>query len=102
MKIGQLAGCLDALHNGVTTVLDHFHAVYSPEIADAALDVTVQSGARVVFCPSRASAPTKLLPEFEWGHEPEMGNWQWAKFQEWAAKDKGKLSADGRVTLGLG
>lgn len=102
IKISQLAGCLEALHKGVTTVLDHFHAAYSPDIADAALDVTIKSGARVVFCPSRASAPSKILPELEWGREPDMEKWQWEKFKEWAARDGGKLSKDGRVTLGLG
>ena len=87
----------------MTTTLDHFHAVYSPEIAEAALEATIQSGARVVFSPSRASAPTKILPEFEWGREPQMGDWQMEKLREWAKKsDGGKLDKDGRVTLGLG
>lgn len=101
MKISQLAGFLDALYNGVTTVVDHCDATYSPEMCEAAFEATVQSGARVVFCPSRASAPTQVLPEIEFGHEPHTGTWQLDKFKEWAAKDKGNLRADGRVTLGL-
>jgi cytosine/adenosine deaminase-related metal-dependent hydrolase len=28
---GQLSGCLEALNAGTTTVLDHSHAVYTPE-----------------------------------------------------------------------
>ena len=44
VRIGQLAGCLEALHSGVTTILDHFHAANTPEHADASLDATIQSG----------------------------------------------------------
>ena len=47
---GTLAGLLEALHNGVTTILDHNHAAHTPEHAEAALKATIESGARVV-CP---------------------------------------------------
>lgn len=29
--LGQLSGCLEALHAGTTTVLDHAHIAYTPE-----------------------------------------------------------------------
>ncbi|GBE79783.1 Metallo-dependent hydrolase [Sparassis crispa] len=101
VRIGQLAGCLDALHSGVTTILDHFHAANTPEHAEASLEATIQSGARVVWCPARQSAPTQLFPNMEFGNEEETCKWQMEKLKEWGSKDGGKLTPDGRVTLGL-
>lgn len=100
VRIGQLAGCLEALHSGVTTILDHFHAANTPEMAEASLAATVQSGARVVWCPARQSPATQLLPSLAFAKEEETKAWQLAKLKEWG-RDGGKLSPDGRVTLGL-
>lgn len=69
--IGQLAGSLQgklciimqdgydkttststALNSGVTTILDHFHAANSVEHIQLALKALVESGLRVLFCPS--------------------------------------------------
>ena len=101
VRVGQLAGCLDALHSGVTTILDHFHATYSPEVAEASLEATIQSGARVIWAPSRWSPVTQLLPQLAFEKEEETLKWQLAKLREWG-KNGGRLSEDGRVTLGLG
>ncbi|KAI0700735.1 Metallo-dependent hydrolase [Cytidiella melzeri] len=102
VRIGQLAGCLDALHSGVTTILDHFHANNSPEHAEAVLEATVDSGARVVLCPARQSCATQLFPQLKFDSEVETAKWQIAKFKEWGSRiGGGKLSKDGRVTLGL-
>ncbi|KAH9938082.1 Metallo-dependent hydrolase [Fomitopsis serialis] len=101
IRIGQLSGCLDALHSGVTTILDHFHAATTPEHAQASLEATIESGARVVWCPARQSGPTQLLPSVEYGNEEETCKWQMEKLMEWGTKDGGKLTSDGRVTLGL-
>ncbi|KAL6309765.1 hypothetical protein BKA93DRAFT_814686 [Sparassis latifolia] len=101
VRIGQLAGCLDALHSGVTTILDHFHAANTPEHAEASLEATIQSGARVVWCPARQTAPTQLFPNMEFGNEEETCKWQMEKLKEWGSKDGGKLTPDGRITLGL-
>ncbi|KAI0652884.1 Metallo-dependent hydrolase [Cubamyces menziesii] len=99
--IGTLAGCLDALHNGVTTILDHFHAAHSPAHMDAALRAVLESGARVVWAPARQSAPTQIFPTMEFGHEPAAREWQREKLKELGALNGGKLRPDGRVTLGL-
>ncbi|KAI0355304.1 Metallo-dependent hydrolase [Trametes cingulata] len=99
--IGTLAGCLDALHNGVTTLLDHFHAAHTPAHADAALAAVLESGARVIWAPARQSAPTQLLPALQYGHEPEAARWQREKLRELGAPNAGRLRPDGRVTLGL-
>ncbi|KAI1796092.1 Metallo-dependent hydrolase [Ganoderma leucocontextum] len=88
--IGTLAGLLEALHNGVTTILDHFHAAHTPEHAEAALKATIESGARVIWAPARQSPPTRLFPSPEWGNDAQTGS-----------LGGGKLRPDGRVTLGL-
>lgn len=99
--IGVLAGLLEALHNGVTTILDHFHAAHTPEHADAALKAAIESGARVIWAPSRQSPPTRLLPFPEWANDAQAVEWQREKIKEWGALTGGKLRPDGRVTLGL-
>ena len=101
VRIGQLAGCLEALHSGVTTLLDHFHAANTPAHAEAALEASVQSGARVILCPARQSPPTQALPHPEFAKEEETAKWQFEKVKEWGARDHGNLSPDGRVKLGL-
>ncbi|KAH9855042.1 Metallo-dependent hydrolase [Lenzites betulinus] len=101
VRIGTLAGCLDALHNGVTTLLDHFHAAHTRAHANAALDAVRQSGARVVWAPARQSAPTQLLPGLEFANEEASALAHREMLSEFAREDGGKLRPDGRVTLGL-
>lgn len=48
--LGNLLGRLEALHSGVTTMLDWFHAALSPEHADAALDGLRAAPGRSIFC----------------------------------------------------
>lgn len=101
VSIGTLAGFLDALHNGVTTILDHYHAALTPAHAEAALKATVESGARVIWAPARQSQPSEIFPQMQFAHEQEALVWQRKKLAEWGAGNGGKLRPDGRVTLGL-
>lgn len=48
--LGNLVGRLEALHSGVTTMLDWFHAAQSPEHADAALAGLRAAPGRSIFC----------------------------------------------------
>ena len=48
--LGNLLGRLEALHSGITTMVDWFHCSDSPEHADAAVAALRDSGARSVFC----------------------------------------------------
>jgi 5-methylthioadenosine/S-adenosylhomocysteine deaminase len=48
--LGNLLGRLEALHSGVTTMLDWFHAAQSPEHADAALTGLRDAPGRSIFC----------------------------------------------------
>lgn len=47
--IANLAGSIDALNAGTTTVMDWSHIVHSPHHADAAVDALVDSGVRAVY-----------------------------------------------------
>ncbi|MFE2062696.1 amidohydrolase family protein [Streptomyces sp. NPDC059467] len=48
--VGTLLGRLEALHSGVTTMLDWFHCALSPEHADAAVSALRDASGRSVFC----------------------------------------------------
>ncbi|MEX0705337.1 MAG: amidohydrolase family protein, partial [Nitriliruptoraceae bacterium] len=49
MYTGVLAGSLELLANGVTTVLDFCHAILTPEHADAGLQALQDAGIRALF-----------------------------------------------------
>src|ERR1700756_724573 len=57
--ISIYAGALDALRDGVTTVLDHCHIINSPEHADAAASALKDAGIRAVFCYGFYAPPVK-------------------------------------------
>ncbi|KZT25547.1 Metallo-dependent hydrolase [Neolentinus lepideus HHB14362 ss-1] len=98
--IGQLAGCLQALHSGTTTVVDHFHCANSVDHIEQALRATAESGLRSMFCISRQSLPTSIDPLlFE--DDKEVSEMQVDTIRRLATEDKGRLTADGRVTLGM-
>ena len=48
--LGNLLGRLEALHSGVTTMLDWFHAAQSPEHTDAAVTGLRDAPGRSIFC----------------------------------------------------
>ncbi|MGW7420541.1 amidohydrolase family protein [Streptomyces sp. NPDC054813] len=48
--LGTLLGRLEALHSGVTTMLDWFHCAQSPEHADAGVAALRDAPGRSVFC----------------------------------------------------
>lgn len=49
IEVGNLAGMLEAIDAGVTTVLDFSHSISSPDHAEAAIDGTAASGGRSRF-----------------------------------------------------
>ncbi|KAI1816539.1 amidohydrolase [Poronia punctata] len=53
----QLTGLLEAINAGVTTTLDHAHNLWSTEQAEAGLDASIESGARVFWAPSLSPFP---------------------------------------------
>ncbi|KAF9003079.1 Metallo-dependent hydrolase [Cyathus striatus] len=98
--VGQLAGCLQALHGGTTTVLDHFHCANSASHIDNAIQATVESGIRSMFCLAQGSPPTSIDP-IQFANGTEITQMQEARLQSLASANSGKLTPDGRVTLGL-
>lgn len=63
--IGNLAGALDSLDNGVTTLLDWSHIQISPAHTEAAISALQQSGTRAVFgyCYGGDAGPQGLAAE---------------------------------------
>jgi 5-methylthioadenosine/S-adenosylhomocysteine deaminase len=61
--LGNLLGRLEALHSGVTTMLDWFHAAQSPEHADAALAGLRDAPGRSVFCYGAGYRTTDVVEE---------------------------------------
>lgn len=98
MYIGQLAGCLEAMDGGTTTVLDHAHGCYTTEHIQKAVDATVDSGIR---CTWAYSEPTRLQKWDEDECSPSYDYWN-SKTAAFIADLAGKLnSPDLRVQMGV-
>lgn len=82
---GQLAGLLEAINAGVTTTLDHAHTMWSSDRAEAGLEASIESGARVVWAP--AIDPTPAYPFTD-------------QIKDWKKWNK-RSFPDDRVTLGI-
>ncbi|MEU0463830.1 amidohydrolase family protein [Amycolatopsis sp. NPDC006131] len=92
IRIGNLAGMLEAVDAGVTTVLDFSHAIVTPDHADAAIDGTIESGARSQFALGFSDVP---------GRDPSLATPE--GLLALAAKLRnGRLSSDDAlVTMGI-
>lgn len=92
--LGNLAGALEALAAGVTTVVDHCHVINTPEHADEAIRGLDEAGIRAVFCyglfPSPAHHPFRLPADSGW------------RLDDARRVRRARLSADdGRIVMGL-
>ncbi|KAF2017811.1 Metallo-dependent hydrolase [Aaosphaeria arxii CBS 175.79] len=94
---GQLAGLLEALAAGTTTILDHAHLTYSPAHARNAISATVSSGMRLVY----AYVPITRLKSFNplTYVENSLEAWVMDTFEQLASEGPW---GNGRVTLGFG
>ena len=63
--LGNLLGRLEALHSGITTMLDWFHCAQSPEHADAAFAALRDAPGRSIFCYCTGFAATGPVEEAE-------------------------------------
>jgi len=91
--IATLAGALEALDAGVTTVLDWAHIMNSPEHADASIDALRRSGIRAVFA---HSAPNDQEATLWWSNSARP-------HPQDARRVRQVLSDDSaRVTMALG
>lgn len=82
--LGNLLGRLEALHSGVTTVLDWFHCADSPEHADAAVAGLKDAPGRSIFCYAAGFMVTDGSVEHE------------------IRRVRAELPADGLVTMAFG
>lgn len=89
LYLGQLAGSLERVHVGTTTVLDHAHASWTEEGTDSCVNGSIDSGVRTVYAHAIHQVP---------------GAWSWdeqiRKLQS-MTKDRRFQSQDGLLTLGL-
>jgi cytosine/adenosine deaminase-related metal-dependent hydrolase len=93
---GQLAGMLEGIAAGTTTVLDHAHITCSAEHVKQAIAATASSGIRSVF----GYTPMMQIKGFNpfTFHPNPFEDWVMQTFNDLA--DHGPLG-DGRVTLGF-
>ncbi|KAK6515806.1 hypothetical protein TWF281_004396 [Arthrobotrys megalospora] len=96
--LGELGGLMELIDAGVTTVVDHCHAIYSPEHADAALKATIESGIRSVFCYSTTFRVAEWNQESFSMEQNPLPDWFLAHLVKLASKKY----ADGRVEIGFG
>ncbi|CRG90207.1 5-methylthioadenosine/S-adenosylhomocysteinedeaminase [Talaromyces islandicus] len=94
---GELGGCLEAVDAGTTTVVDHAHMNVSPAHTSNAIEATVSSGIRSVFC----YTPTMRVKKFQ----PELVL-DGGLLDDWVLEHMRDLGAaapfgNGRVQLGL-
>ncbi len=61
--LGNLLGRLEALHSGVTTMLDWFHCGRTPEHADAAVQGLRDAPGRSIFCYGAGWGTTALVAD---------------------------------------
>jgi 5-methylthioadenosine/S-adenosylhomocysteine deaminase len=61
--LGNLLGRLEALHSGVTTMLDWFHCAQGPEHADAAVAGLRDAPGRSIFCYGAAYGATDPIAD---------------------------------------
>jgi cytosine/adenosine deaminase-related metal-dependent hydrolase len=88
---GQLAGALEAIHAGVTTVLDHSQCSLTPEHASSAIGATLRSGLRSVYAYARRPYDAK----------DSARQWQLSEIERLGRSIATLGGNDGRVTLGM-
>jgi len=100
--LAQVGAVTEAIHCGITTVLDHSHIQLSEEHIKKCIQASIESGIRSVYCFAPINLPSSLNPlmmrDLASEHTRQMN-----LFYKLAAETPlgGPLN-DGRVTLGLG
>ena len=97
-KLGELAGALESLDAGTTTVVDHAHISRSPEHVDALLTAIKASGIRAVICPAVVSYVDRWEPKLQYLKNP-LADWFMDVWD--AAADKASATGEGRMYMGL-
>jgi len=92
--LGNYAGALEALHAGITTLVDHCHIINSPAHADEAVRGLRDAGIAGIFCYGLFPNPT--LPDFAVDFEPG-----WRLDDARRVRARHFAASDDLLTLGL-
>lgn len=102
MYLSQLSGLAEAINCGVTTVMDHSHAVTTLDRARQCIKATVESGIRSIYCAAPFANPQSLNP-LKLGDMAASHAKQIDMIKELAREQPlGGPQNDGRLRLGLG
>jgi cytosine/adenosine deaminase-related metal-dependent hydrolase len=101
--LAQLAAAAEAIHCGVTTVLDHSHIQLSEEHIMQCIRASIDSGIRSIYCFAVYGFPESINP-LKFSDEPHiLHQRQLDLFYRLAEQSPlGNAKNDGRVVLGLG
>jgi cytosine/adenosine deaminase-related metal-dependent hydrolase len=101
--LAQLGAAAEAIHCGVTTVLDHSHIQLSEEHIQQCIKASIDSGVRTIYCFAPYGLPESVNP-LKFTDQPRMLHQQQLDlFYKLAEQSPlGGAKNDGRVTLGLG
>lgn len=90
---------MDSLNGGVTSILDHGHATFTPKHIEGMMNATIESGARVWQAYTVTPVQSRKEDKFKLDYTGVNRNgWRWKQLQALA---KQAPWADGRVQLGL-
>jgi cytosine/adenosine deaminase-related metal-dependent hydrolase len=101
--LAQLGAATEAIHCGVTTVLDHSHIQLSEEHIQQCIRASVESGIRSAYCFAPFGLPESINP-LKFSDTPqELHQKQLDLFYQLSKQSPlGGSGNDGRLTLGLG
>lgn len=89
---------LASLDGGVTSLLDHGYALFTPEHGAGMLTAEIESGARVWHAHSPGPKVSSSKYDLDWTGMENKTSWQWKQLRQFA---KEAPWADGRVQLAL-
>lgn len=101
--LAQLGAASEAIHCGVTTILDHSHIQLSEEHIQQCINASIESGIRSAYCFAPYGLPESINP-LKFSDKPqEVHQRQLDLFYKLSEQSPlGNTQNDGRVTLGLG
>ncbi|KAH6677069.1 hypothetical protein B0J14DRAFT_535379 [Halenospora varia] len=101
--LAQLGAATEAIHCGVTTVLDHSHIQLSEEHIEQCIKASIESGIRSIYCFAPYGLPESINP-LKFSDNPlELHQQQLDIFYKLSEQSPlGHPKNDGRITLGIG
>jgi cytosine/adenosine deaminase-related metal-dependent hydrolase len=101
--LAQLGAATEAIHCGVTTILDHSHIQLSEEHIGQCIKASIESGIRSIYCFAPYDLPESINPLKFTNNPHECHQQQLDMFYKLSKQSPlGNPKNDGRITLGLG